>query len=248
MDLDEDVDGVGAPPTLEPDDQDPRPDRRRPGACPGRPGPRDARVASHNYPEYRRQGLARGAGEVTRRPPGYAPVDPSRILQTRPPMRDFTRAWVRRGGSAGALGSRDAGLPGPETYEDSQGRLHARLSLSLDSLCVALRDITNTAREAQILSAAPDPAATSDLPRPGGGARPEQRDVRCVLVDSGAQAHTFNGKYALTDGVRPTGEFGRPTGQLPNKASAFHARCGKNRFSIAKKGAARARKFLVAGP
>jgi hypothetical protein len=90
MDLDEDVDGVGAPPTLEPDDQDPRPDRRRPGACPGRPGPRDARVASHNYPENRRQGLARGAGEVTRRPPGYAPVDPSRILQTQPPMRDFT--------------------------------------------------------------------------------------------------------------------------------------------------------------
>ena len=28
----------------------------------------------------------------------------------------------------------------------------------------------------------------------------------------------------------------------------FHAHCGKNRFSIAKKGAARARKFLVAGP
>ena len=74
-----------------------------------------------------------------------------------------------------------------------------------------MRDITNTAREAQIFSAAPDPAAASDLPRPGGGARPERRDVRRVLVDSGAQAHTFNGKYALTNGARPTGEFGRPT-------------------------------------
>ena len=77
-------------PNPRPDDQGPRPDRRRPGACPGRPGPHDARVASHNFPENRRQGLPRGAGEVTRRPPGYASVDPSRILQTRPPMRDFT--------------------------------------------------------------------------------------------------------------------------------------------------------------
>ena len=55
---------------------------------------------------------------------------------------------MRRGGSAGALGSSRV-TPDLDTYEDSQGRLTARLNLSLDSLCVALRDITNTAREAQ---------------------------------------------------------------------------------------------------
>ena len=42
-------------------------------------------------------------------------------------------AWVRRGGSAGALGSSRV-TPDLDTYEDSQGRLTARLNLSLDSL------------------------------------------------------------------------------------------------------------------
>ena len=42
-------------------------------------------------------------------------------------------AWVRRGGSAGALGSSRVN-PDLDTYEDSQGRLTARLNLSLDSL------------------------------------------------------------------------------------------------------------------
>ena len=62
-------------------------------------------MTTQTDPENKCQELPGDLGGVARRLPKYAPAGPSRILQTRPPMRDFTpRAADAAGPRVGVRG------------------------------------------------------------------------------------------------------------------------------------------------